>query len=41
VIVFEEIMNALEKLHSKEKSLRRKIYLDDAIKSLKKYDELR
>ncbi|MFH1587926.1 MAG: hypothetical protein ABIA76_01145 [Candidatus Diapherotrites archaeon] len=41
MIVLEEIINTLEKLHEKEKSLRKKIHLENALNELRKYDELR
>jgi hypothetical protein len=40
MIVFEEILRDLEKLYSKEKSLRKRVYLEKAIEALKDYESL-
>ncbi|HZX19718.1 MAG TPA: hypothetical protein VFF13_01745 [archaeon] len=39
MIEFEHIMTQLERLHLKEKSLRNKVLLENAIVSLKEYDK--
>ena len=40
MIEFELLVNQVERLYSKEKSLRRKIHLENAIKSLKEYEKI-
>lgn len=39
MIEFEHIVDHLEKLYSKEKSLRNKFFLESALNSLKEYDK--
>jgi len=40
MIVFEEILRDLERLYEKEKSLRKRVYLEKAINALKDYEKL-
>lgn len=40
MIEFELVLKEVEKLYEKEKSLRRKIYLESALKSLREYSKL-
>jgi len=37
MIEFELLLKEVEKLHEKEKSLRRKLYLENAIHALREY----
>ena len=39
MIELELLLNELERLYAKEKGLRRKIFLENAIKNLKEYEK--
>ncbi|HLC80012.1 MAG TPA: hypothetical protein VJG83_06365 [archaeon] len=40
MIEFELVVKEVEKLYDKEKSIRRKIYLETALKSLREYSKI-